>query len=166
MKRFVCALVLAALPALCADNPMVSGLVKHWQTSKQYAIAMAEKMPEDGYASKPNPAQMTFAEQLAHLAGANGFFISKLTGGKSPVEKPATLTKASVIKMLTDSYDYAIKSIDGMTPEQAHNTFEAEGMKMSGFELLMLADNHSALHLGQCIVYLRVKGIAPPEYKF
>ncbi len=97
---------------------MVSKLVKHWQTSKAYTLAIAEQMPEDGYAFKPNPEEMTFGGQLVHIAQANGFFLSKITGTPSPIGKPDKMDKASVVKLVGDSYDYVIKSIGSLTPEQ------------------------------------------------
>jgi uncharacterized damage-inducible protein DinB len=41
-----------------------------------------------------------------------------------------------------------------------------EGGKMGGFEVLLLATDHAAHHRGQCIVYLRAKGIKPVDYNF
>lgn len=166
MKRLLAALIAFAIPALCADDAMVSKLVKHWQTSKAYTLAIADQMPEDGYASKPNPDEMTFAEQLAHIAQANGFFVSKIAGTTSPIAKPEKLDKASVVKLLNDSYDYVIKTVGALTPEQFHAEIELEGMKMNGFDALMLAADHTTHHRGQCIVYLRVKGIKPADYRY
>ena len=167
MRRFLAVLIAAAVPALCAnDSMLVSTLVKHWKIAKTYTIALAEMMPEDGYASKPNPAQMTFAGQMEHIAGANAFFFSRITDGKSPLGKPEAHDKASVIKMLNASFDYAIQSVAALTPAQLNRMIELEGGKMSGLEAVMLAMDHTAHHRGQCIVYLRVKNIAPPEYQF
>ncbi len=166
MKRLLAALVLFAIPALCADNPMVSNLVKHWQTSKAYTLAIADQMPEDGYAFKPNPDEMTFGGQLVHIAQANGFFLSKISGTPSPIGKPDKLDKASVMKLVGDSYDYVIKSIGSLTPEQLHAELQLEGTTMTGFDALMFAADHTTHHRGQCIVYLRVKGIKPADYRY
>jgi uncharacterized damage-inducible protein DinB len=166
MKRFLAVLIAVAVPALCADDGIVSTLAKHWKVSKAYTIAVAEKMPEDGYASKPNAAEMTFAAQMEHLAGANAYFLSAVTGGKSPLGKAETHDKASVIKRLNESFDYVIKSVGSLTPEQLHKEIDTPDGKMSGLETVMLAMDHTAHHRGQCIVYLRVKNIAPPEYQF
>ena len=166
MKRFLAILVVCAVPALCADG-IVPTLVKHLKTSKTYMARLADKMPEDGYSSKPNPAQMTFAEQLAHVAGSNAYFIAKISGAKSPIgEKPDKMNKASVIKMLNDSYDYVIKSVGALTPEQLHKEVDTPDGKMTGLEAVLFSMDHTAHHRGQCIVYLRVKNIAPPEYEF
>jgi uncharacterized damage-inducible protein DinB len=167
MRRLLAVLIAAAVPALCVDDStLVSTLVKHWKTSKAYTIAIAEKMPEDGYASKPNPAQMTFAAQMEHIATANAFFFARITDGKSPLATAETHDKASVIKMLNASFDYAIKSVAALTPAQLDGLIDLEGGKMTGLEGVMLAMDHTAHHRGQCIVYLRVRNIAPPQYQF
>jgi uncharacterized damage-inducible protein DinB len=166
MKRLLAALVLFAIPALCADDALVSTLVKHWQTSKAYTIAIAEQMPEDGYASKPNPDEMTFGGQLAHIAQANAFFLSKVSGTESPIGKPEKMDKATVIKLLNDSFDYTIKSVQGLTPEQLAKVTDFGEGKMSGLDAILLALDHTTHHRGQCIVYLRVKGIKPTDYRY
>jgi uncharacterized damage-inducible protein DinB len=166
MKKLLAVLIAFAIPALCADDAMVSKLVKHWQTSKAYTLAIADQMPEDGYAFKASPEEMTFAGQLVHIAQANGFFLSKVSGTQSPIGKPDKMDKATVVKLVGDSYDYVIKSIGSLTPEQLHAELELEGMKMNGFDALMLAADHTTHHRGQLIVYLRVKGIKPADYRF
>jgi uncharacterized damage-inducible protein DinB len=166
MKRFLTALALLAIPALCADESLIPKLVQHWQTSKTYTLAIAEQMPEEGYASKPNPDEMTFAGQLVHLAMANAHFASKVAGTESPIAKPEKLDKASVIKLLNDSFDYTIKSIQGLSPEQLGKEADLGWAKMSGLDALMLAADHTTHHRAQCVVYLRVKGIKPVDYQF
>ena len=108
---------------------------------------------------------MTFGGQLVHIAQANGFFVSKIAGTPSPIGKPDKMDKASVVKLVGDSYDYVIKSIGSLTPEQFHAELELEGMKMNGLDALMLAADHTTHHRAQCIVYLRVKGIKPADYR-
>ena len=109
---------------------------------------------------------MGFGEQLAHIAGANSFFFSKLSGKKDPIGKPANFDKATVLKMLNASYDFCISALEGLTPEQMHGTIDTGEGKLSGMEALMLAADHTAHHSGQIIVYLRVKNIKPVDYQF
>jgi uncharacterized damage-inducible protein DinB len=140
--------------------------VQHWKTSHHYLVALAEQMPAENYAFKPNPAEMSFGEQLAHIAQANAFFFSKVSGKKDPIAKPANYDKATVLKMLNASYEFCIGALEGLGPEQLHGTVDTGEGKMSGMEVLMLAADHTAHHRGQCIVYLRLKNIKPAEYQF
>jgi len=166
VKRLLAVLVAFAIPALCADDAIVSTLVKHWQTSKAYTIAIAEQMPEDGYAFKPNAEEMTFGGQLVHLAVANGFFVSKVVGTPSHIGKPEKMDKASVIKLLNDSFDYTIKSVQSLTAEQLAKVSDFGEGEMSGLDAVLLGLDHTTHHRGQCIVYLRVKGIKPTNYRY
>ncbi len=166
MKRLLAVLALFAIPALCAEDALVSKLVKHWQTSKAYTIAIAEQMPDSDYGFKPNPDEMTFAQQMLHIAGANGFFMSKVSGTESPIKKPEKMDKATVVKMLNDSFDYVIKTVQAMTPEQLEKVSDFGEGKMSGLDAIMLGLDHTTHHRGQCIVYLRVKGIKPTNYQY
>ncbi len=166
MKRLLCLIPILALPAVCADTNLLPSLVKHWNTSKAYTVAVAEKMPESGYASKPNTAQMTFAEQLVHIAGANVYFLSMVAGSKPDIAKPEKMDKASVIRFLNTSYDYVIKTVGGLTADQLNKEVGTPDGKMSGLGAVLFAMDHTTHHRGQCIVYLRVKDIAPPEYQY
>jgi uncharacterized damage-inducible protein DinB len=166
MKRTLAFLITLTVPAFCADSSVLPTLVKHLKVSKTYTVQVAEKMPEDGYASKPNAAQMTFGEQIAHIANANAYFLGIVTGVKSPVGKPEKMDKASVVAMLNTSFDWVIQSVEKLTPAQLEKVVDTPDGRMSGYEAVMFALDHTTSHRGQCIVYLRVKDIAPPEYQF
>jgi hypothetical protein len=47
--------------------------VSAWKISKQFPLDVANAMPGELYNFKPNPEEMTFGEQMAHIAGANVF---------------------------------------------------------------------------------------------
>src|ERR1700682_5899123 len=125
MKRL--ALLLLALgiaPLVAQENPMRDRLAAHWKTSKEFTIAVANQMPAESYSFKPNPEQMSFGEQMAHIATSNAYFYSLLTGEKPPVGKPADYEKATVLKLLNDSSDYTAKVLSQATPEPLHNTYK------------------------------------------
>ncbi|HTQ57279.1 MAG TPA: DinB family protein [Bryobacteraceae bacterium] len=167
MVRLTTALLAGAIfagPVLAQD---INGIfVDHWKTSKKYMLALAEQMPAGDYGFKPNPAEMSFGQQMAHIAGANSFFFATISGQKDPIAKPTQFDKASVLKMLNTSYDFAIATLENLKPEQLHATYDSPDGKMTGVELLLLATDHTAHHRGQCIVYLRAKGIKPANYEF
>ncbi|MGA2183129.1 MAG: DinB family protein [Bryobacteraceae bacterium] len=163
----VCAVF--AMCAFAADAPRSTHsdvFAKHWKTAGDYTVAIAEQMPAESYSFKPVPEQMSFAEQLVHIVGANNYFFSMLTGDKAPQEKPASLDKDNVVKFVRASFDWASAELAKVTDEQMHKTYPMEGQQMSGHEVLMLAWDHTTHHRGQLIVYLRLKGIKPTDYKF
>jgi hypothetical protein len=64
----------------------VPEFVHDWQISKQFTIEVAKAMPADLYDFKPNPDEMTFAEQMMHIAGANLYRFHEITGIKPPFD--------------------------------------------------------------------------------
>lgn len=169
MYRLTTAFLLGAalvLPALAQDAGVTGVLVGHWKTSKKYVLALAEQMPAADYSFKPNPDEMSFGEQMAHIAGANSFFFATLSGQKDPIGKPKDFDKASVLKLLNTSYDFVISALENLPLERFHESFDLRRGKMTGMELLLLATDHTAHHRGQCIVYLRAKNIKPVDYQF
>jgi uncharacterized damage-inducible protein DinB len=172
MYRFIAVLLMSGLglPLLAQEAgpaEIQEKLVDHWKTSKKYMLALANQMPDADYGFKPNKDEMSFGEQLAHIAGSNGFFFATLAGKKDPIGKPANFDKATVIKLLNDSYDFAIATLQDLDFSRFHETFDVgEEGKMSGLELYLFAVDHTAHHRGQCIVYLRAKNIKPVDYQF
>ena len=155
------------VPALAQEGGLPPQLVDHWKTSKKYVIALAEQMPAEDYSFKPNPEEMSFGQQMAHIAGANSFFFATLSGQKDPIPKPTEFDKANVLKLLNTSYDFVIETLGKLDHERMHQTFDSPaGGKITGMELYFLAVDHTAHHRGQCIVYLRMKGIKPTAYQF
>jgi len=163
----VCAVF--ALSAFAADAPKPAHsdmFLSHWKTAGDYTVAIAEQMPAESYGFKPVPEEMSFAEQLVHIVQANTYFLSTLTGDKSPLEKPASLDKDTVVKFVRASFDWSNAEVAKLTEEEIQKSYTIEGQSMSGHEMLMLAWNHTTHHRGQLIVYLRLKGIKPADYKF
>jgi len=156
---------LFALPFAFAGDATQS-MAAHWKKSKEYTLAIAEQMPAADYGFKPNPEEMSFGEQMAHIAGADGYFLSVLSGGKPPAGKPANFEKATVIALLNTSFDYAIHAVENATPAQLAKTYKTPDGEMTGTEIVYFGLDHTTHHRGQCVVYLRVKGIKPADYRY
>src|SRR5262252_10161916 len=66
----------------------------------------AEKMPEEEYAFKPDPASRSFGQILGHIADADYLFCSAVLGESSPsqgIEKTKT-TKAELRAAVHDAF--------------------------------------------------------------
>jgi len=142
--------------------------VAEWKRAKNYTKAYLDAMPADGYEFKATPEVRSFAAQMLHLADANYYFISTASGkpspmGKASAEKTVAPNKEAVTKSVMDSYDFAINSIQGMTDAEMKDPATAEGMKSTKGLLLAKAFEHQTHHRGQTTVYLRLKGVKPPQ---
>jgi len=144
-------------------------LVGEFTRAKAYTKAYLDAMPADGYAFKPTPEMRNFAQQMLHLADANYFFCTTASGKPSPlgkdvsVEKTVAQTKEAATKAVMDSYDFAIASLQGSTDAQLQTAVKFAGKDITNFGLFGKGFEHQTHHRGQTTVYLRLKGVTPPQ---
>ena len=176
MRRHFFAFVALSLTAL-AQTTVKDALIKHWKTSGEFTIAVAKAMPAEDYTFRPNPEEMNFGQLMAHIAGVNVnacFNASGLTKPAIPAKiaewakntLKVDVDRETAIKFLGTSFEYCDKAVASMTPERLDSVVGAPARHMTGFEWLWAYFTHTAHHRGQAEVYLRVRGIKPPEYVF
>jgi len=170
MSRFfiptlACAMLLLAGQPAHAQADLKAIVVKHLTTSRDFSLKVAEQMPEADYGFKLTPPQMSFGEQMAHLASDQAALLAPFTNAKPSPSKPASTSKKDVIVYVRQQYDQSIALVSKLTPAQINATYSL-GAPMSGVELLMFVLDHSTHHRAQAEMYLRVKGITPAEYEF
>jgi len=125
----------------------------------------AEKMPEEEYAFKPDPAVRSFGQIIGHIADANYLFCSAVLGENSPsqgIEKTKT-TKAELRSALHDALSYCTRAYDGLTDASANETVKAFGQERNKLGALWFNASHNLEHYGNLVVYLRLKGYVPPS---
>ena len=152
----------------------MSEFVHDWQISKQFTLDVGNAMPAELYAFKPNPEEMTFGEQITHIAGSNVFRFNQITGVKPPFvldfSKPLPSDKENALKLLEQSFDYVLDVLPKITPEQLQRTWHIPSWKgrydPDGRAMILNMFVHTAHHRAQCEVYMRAKGIKPPDYTF
>ena len=143
-------------------------MIKEWERAKAYTKLYLETMPEDGYAFKPTPEIRSFAEQMMHIADANFGFAAMASGTKSPIERGAAekatdKSKEATTKMVLDSYDFVINAIKGMNDTQMGEMMKFAGRDMTKELAITKCFEHQTHHRGQATVYIRLKGIKPPN---
>ena len=101
-------MVTSAALAQTPDLKSASGYPKMVQKQVTTWIERAaEKMPEEEYAFKPDPAVRSFAQILGHIADADNLFCSTVLGENSPspgIEKTKA-TKAELRSALHDAFE-------------------------------------------------------------
>ena len=160
--------LIAAQCALAQESgkTLANELTKHWETSKALSLEVAEAMAADAYSFKATDAEMSFGEQINHIAMGNGSYCSAAMGVKNPITKPDDPSKATAIKNLTASYDLCLGGIAKLDDKDLQETVTRGTTVVSKFELYWGGFTHAAHHRGQTEVYLRLKGITPPAYRF
>jgi uncharacterized damage-inducible protein DinB len=108
----------------------------------------------------------TFAQQATHVAQANYFFFSGLSGLKPDVDMkaiPNLTNKDEVVSALAASFAFGHKAIATLT---VANAFEVLKTPEPGLQtrstLAGFAVSHAFDHYGQMIEYLRMNGLVPP----
>lgn len=156
-------LTLSTINAQTSDSSL-NELAEKWQHAKGYTLQMAQLMPEEFYDFKPVPDEMTFKEQLVHIAQNIYSLSAMITGRKSTFTKPANLSKQEAMALVATAYD------TGLVTHTSLNTIRM-GEKVSFFagsktrrQVLAVMHDHQTHHMGQLIVYARLKGIKPPNY--
>ena len=74
-------------------------------------------------------------------------------------------TKAEVIRLVTESFDYAIEGIKTLDPNSLNEVIERGPFKVTRIGWLNKALEHVTHHRGQSAVYLRLAGVVPPKYQ-
>ena len=163
-----------AKPAQAAKewpNDRIGGLIAEWMRAKNWTKEYLDKMPEEGYSLKPVPEVRSFAEQMHHLATANFFYVTMVTGAKAPYERAALApekfkTKAEVTKLVLESYDFAISSLKAMEAAKLDERINLRGTNIPRAAVLTMGFEHQTHHRGQTTIYLRMKGVTPPPEPF
>jgi uncharacterized damage-inducible protein DinB len=136
-------------------------------TKPQQKQRAVEFLRRAQYTSRPNEAEMTFGEQMIHIANA----IVSLTKGYAPKAYPTfdpkKTDKETAIADLKSAFSDGAAAIGSLSDATIGTKIVGtpEG-KMTAFEAVLLAFDHTEHHRGQAIVYLRYKNIKPVDYVF
>ena len=117
---------------------------------------------------------MSFGQLMAHIGAADIGTCAAVTGMQRPDEpakigafrkEPKTeIDRDTAIEYLTLVFNFCNTAVDSVTWEKLDA--KVGTTQLTGFERLWSYFTHTSHHRGQAEVYLRVKGIKPPDYVF
>ncbi len=175
-NQFIKIIGVSALPAsgqLLAIDPKTDAqrirteLLEAWQSSERMTLKTAEQMPADRYGFRYTPEAMSFAEQWRHCCVFTAGQLAGRLGVVNPYQTqklPKDMTKEQVIGALKTFYAYVQTVIRTVSDEKLFAPTEFVDGAIPGWRLLYAMENHIIHHRGQCMVYLRLKGITPEGY--
>lgn len=170
MRILFFALFLSAINIAAAqknDLLFIDAAITKLQNSKEYTLKVANLMPEEKYGFKPVPDEMSFGEQLLHIASnLNWLTSSYITNIKSPITKAATQVqkKEEIIQVVNNTYEYAISALKSFEAAHLADTVSFFAGPKTKLQIINLISDHQTHHRAQIIVYLRLNGIKPPDY--
>jgi uncharacterized damage-inducible protein DinB len=113
---------------------------------------------------------------MAHIANVNMGACANASGLPRPVPPPkiaewakdakVDVDKDTALPFINEAFGFCSKAVAAMTPDRLDSVVGPPARNLTGFEWLWAYFTHTAHHRGQAEVYLRVKGIKPPEYRF
>ncbi len=155
----------ASMRVARAADKQIEVFTEHWRKSKDLTLKVAEAMPAENYDYKPFADARSFGGELQHLGQAEGFYLGQLGKGRGPQAARGDTGKDATVKFLSASFDWAIGVVGQLTTEDLTKSFTmGRGASMSGLDLLYQAMIHTAHTRGYAEMYLRNKGVTPPNY--
>lgn len=169
--RYLAALAtVVAFPALAAAQgttsgaPLATALRNTEQRAARNIVAAAQDMPESAYGFKPTPAQMSFGQLMLHVAGANNFMCSSISGTKTPARPTAKpTTKSAMVQQLKASFDYCHSVLANVDDSKLGDQVRFFGKHTVSRATAMLSLGEDwGDHYGAAAIYMRLKGVLPP----
>ena len=135
---------------------MKDQLLTTLRKSRDYSLAVAEAMPGNDYTLKPEGAGWNFAQLISHMAYGIGWWKDNFILGTETEWLEPKLNGGK--KELIDQLKAAYNSLEGVL-----ESLELNEDKIYGF---FATTDHLTHHRAQAVIYLRTRGITPPEYSF
>ena len=140
-----------------------------WLEAREHCLAVAKAMPEELYTYKPTEVSKTFAEQMVHIGYTVELLTQRYVEGlevKANTPDASNMTKAEIIKMLEDGFDYVTNIINTVEQKQLDEScvmFHSGNTVSRAFAFFYVQD-HMTNHRAKANLYVRRNNIQPPEY--
>lgn len=154
------------------DVPTVktSGMIADWQRAKAYTQDYLNAANDEAITFKPTSEMRSFGQQMLHLADGNYGLMEFASGRKGPSgffdlenKSEQYQAKEALTKVVLESYDYTIKLLQEMNDAKLNEKVKVFSYELTREAVFRKAFEHQTHHRGQTTVYLRLKGIKPPD---
>ncbi len=171
---------MAMAPSGAAMATPAAALNKMLSVYEEELTGVVKAMPADKFNFAPNAATFvpgstekfdgvrTFAQQVQHLVQGNYFFFMNVTSVKPDIDMKTVgsmTSKEDLVKALAESFVYAHKAVDTITPGNAFVLIKGVDGMDTRATVAAFAVAHGFDHYGQMVEYLRMNGVVPPGSK-
>ncbi|MGA9237986.1 DinB family protein [Robiginitalea sp.] len=161
--------VLSAQDVRIPQTPFTKMYLPVWQEAREHCLEVARAMPDSLYTFKPTPVSKTFGEQMVHIGYTIELLTRRYVQGMEVTPNPpdaALMTREQIINLLEKGFDYTTEVIYSIDQDQLDETcvMYHSGNTVSRAFALFYVQDHMANHRAKANLYLRLCGIAPPEY--
>ena len=130
---------------------------------REDVVRSAERMPAEHFDFQPTPDVRTFGQLVGHVA--TNLHVMCAAAGAENNPHPALVEqtvsgKADLVDALKAAYDYCEEALASLNDVNGLNKVTAprEGTRLS---FLVAAIQHTSLHYGNMVTYMRLKGLVP-----
>jgi cystathionine beta-lyase/cystathionine gamma-synthase len=156
-------------PAAAAQStPVSDAFRKGEERASRHLVAAAEEMPADKYGYKPTPAQMSFADVIAHLAEGNDYLCGQISGAAAPkrAEVKPGVGKDKQVARLKETFDFCASALAKVNDSDLGGKVKLFGPRdFTRVEAMFITVDDWADHYSQLANYLRLNGRVPPTAK-
>lgn len=143
--------------------------IDKWKNSMEYTLEVAHLMPDSLYNYKPTEEEMTFGEQLQHMAQnmtwlATAYLMDDQKYIKDEVFKKP-LSPADIRSLISTSYEFSMQALQKIEIKNLDKSKDFFAGPKTIRQFIHLLHDHATHHRGQLMVYLRLNGIKPPKYR-
>jgi uncharacterized damage-inducible protein DinB len=139
-----------------------------WKSATEYSQKVMEAMPQKHYGFKPVKDEMSFEEQLLHMANNMNWLGGKfLTNAPAPFPEKLVVagkSRKEIVEIVSKSSSYVQLIIDNFDYNQLDELVDFPAGKLTKRQIITLLNDHQTHHRAQLLVYLRLKGEKPPKY--
>ncbi|MGE0554021.1 MAG: DinB family protein [Gemmatimonadales bacterium] len=170
-RATVLAFTMALAPALAAaQSPSPMAMIEAWEHHHRHILAVIDAAPDTMLAFRTTPGVRTFAEQIDHVGNvaaritAGAVLGRELPAGLLPDPAGYLGDKAKLRAQTDRVFRYVLEALASLGDAELLEERRVFGGSMTRFRWNLTALQHSAWTLGQTVPYLRMNGIAPPQF--
>jgi uncharacterized damage-inducible protein DinB len=152
-----------ATQAQNAQNPFSADAKQGYTGIKNTLLKAADKMPDENYSFRTTPQVRTYGEMVAHVADVQVALCGMAKGEQKQGISSGKTSKADLIAVLKQSFDYCDPIYDSMTDASGAAKVNMFGRQVTKLGVLNFNVTHDNEMYGTMVAYLRIKGIVPPS---
>ena len=167
MKRVLlvfagCALVVCPVGAQDRGT-LTAELKESHDTLRDNVVRSAERMTAEDFDFQPTREVRTFGQLVGHIATSLYAYCAAAGAETNPHPAPVEATvsgKTDLVEALKAAYDYCEEALESLNDLNGLDTVTEwrEGTRLS---FLVEAIEHTSLHYGNMVTYMRLKGLVP-----
>ncbi len=151
-----------------SQDKFIAEATTKWKSATEYTQNVMDAMPQKHYGFKPVKNEMSFEEQLVHMANnmnwLGGKFLSNLPAPFPEKIDIAGKSRKEVVEILNLSLAYISTILINFNANELDLLVDFPAGQLSKRQIITLLNDHQTHHRAQLLVYLRLKGEKPPSY--